>query len=102
MKSELFGAFRQNASRLPRTLRNPYVLALLAFAIYITFFDHYSIINRWRLNQTLAELEAEKAAYAKTIEESEALRETIKADEVKFAREHYFMKHVDEDVFIVE
>ena len=96
-------AFRQNPLRaLPSLLRNRYALATLVFVIYIVFFDHYSIVNRISLSQTLRDLEAEKAQYVKIIEESEHLQQTIKADEVKFAREHYYLKHADEDVFIIE
>ena len=95
-------AFRQNFARLPRLVRNRYVLTVLAFAVYITFFDHYSLVDRARLNQTLRDLQAEKAQYTKTIEDSKQLRETIEADEVKFAREQYFLKHANEDVYVFE
>ena len=95
-------ALRQSLSRLPSFLRNRYAVALLAFGVYILFFDHYSIVNRLRLNQTLRDLEEQQAQYVKVIEDSKQLKETIKADEVKFAREQYYLKHADEDVFIVE
>ncbi len=88
--------------RLPKGLRNKYLLSLVVFAGYIAFFDHYSLYKQWQLRQTLGELQAEKAQYVRTIEESEALRATIKADEVKFARERYLMKAEDEDVFVIE
>ena len=89
-------------ARLPAPLRNKYVLTFAVFAVYISFFDHYSLYKQHQLRETLRGLEAEKIQYTKTIEESEQLRRTIEADEEKFARERYFMKHADEDVYVIE
>ena len=89
-------------SSLPSLLRNKYVLTFLVFAVYITFFDHYSLLKQHELGQTLAGLEREKVQYARTIEEAQTLQQTIEADEERFARERYYMKRPDEDVYIVE
>ena len=89
-------------SFLPLYIRNKYFLTFAVFAVYITFFDHYSLLKRHELNKTLIALEREKAQYATTIEESKKLQETINADKVRFARERYYMKRPDEDVFITE
>ncbi len=102
IESSTQGFFARSVNRLPKGMRNRYVLALLAFVFYIAFFDHYSLYKQWQLRQTLHELQAEKAQYVRTIEESEALQATIKADEVKFARERYLMKEANEDVFVID
>lgn len=86
----------------PKLLRNKYVLTFVAFAVYITFVDHYSLVKQYELTQTLKGLEREKVQYARTIEESEQLQQTIKADEERFARERYYMKRANEDVYIVD
>ena len=83
-------------------LRNKYVLTFIAFAVYITLFDHYSLVKQHELRGELAKLEREQIQYAETIERSEALRATVEADEERFARERYYMKRADEDVYIVE
>ena len=89
-------------SRLVPLLRNKYVLTFAVFAVYLTFFDHYSLLKRAELSATLDGLEREKVQYARAIEEAEALQATISADEERFARERYYMKRPDEDVYIVE
>lgn len=89
-------------SFLPTYLRNKYALTLLGFIVYIAFFDHYSLIKQHQLQQTLEQLQDEKAFYARTIKESREMRKTIHADEEKFARERYLMKRPNQDVFIVE
>ena len=88
--------------RLPRLARNKYALVLAGFVVYVSFFDHYSLYKQWELRETLRGLEAEKAQYVRTIEESEELRRTIEADEERFARERYFMKRPNEDVYVFE
>lgn len=87
---------------LPAYIRNKYFLTFVLFAVYITFFDHYSLLKQHELNNTLSDLEREKVQYAQTIQESKELQKTITADEVRFARERYYMKRADEDVYIVE
>ncbi len=89
-------------SFLPNFLRNKYALTLLGFLVYIAFFDHYSLIKQHQLQQTLHQLQDEKAFYVRTIDESREMRRTIQADEEKFARERYLMKRPNQDVFIVE
>ena len=93
---------RARYARLPRLARNKYALVLAGFVVYIAFFDHYSLYKQWELRQTLRGLEAEKVQYVRTIEESEELRRTIQADEERFARERYFMKRANEDVYVFE
>jgi len=89
-------------SFLPKYLRNKYALTLLGFIIYIAFFDHYSLIKQHQLQQTLEQLQDEKAYYSQRIEESRELRRIIQADEEKFARVQYLMKRPNQDIFIVE
>ena len=89
-------------SRYLPLFRNKYVLTFGVFAVYLTFFDHYSLLKRAELSRTLEGLEREKLQYAQTIEEAEELQATISADEQRFARERYYMKRADEDVYIVE
>ena len=88
--------------RALRWLTNKYVIVFAVFAVYITFFDHYSLVKQHELNQTLADLERERVQYARTIQEARELQATIDADEERFARERYYMKRADEDVYIVE
>ena len=88
--------------RAVRAAGNKYLLTFAVFAVYISFFDHYSLLKRHHLNETLAELERDKLQYERVIEEAENLQRTISADEERFARERYYMRRADEDVFVVE
>jgi cell division protein FtsB len=85
-------------------LKNKYVLTLLGFIIWITFFSQYSLMERTRLARNLRELHDEKEYYLQQIKRDSARLHELTTDDdnlEKFAREQYYMKKADEDVFIV-
>ena len=87
-----------------RSLRNKYLIALTVFLVWLLIFDHNSLIDRIKYMKTLNELEDERQFYNKRIEvDSKRLRElkTDKDNLEKFAREQYYMKKENEDVFVI-
>jgi cell division protein FtsB len=80
-------------------------LLILAFAcIWMVFFDRYNLKSQFSMRQQIMELEQDKAFYIKSIEkvdyEYDKLYHNPKALE-QYAREKYYMKRADEDVFVV-
>ena len=68
------------------------------------FFDANNIFYQFKLSQKLNELEEEKTYYNNEINKVDELKqELFSTDEKKekFAREKYYMKKDNEDVFIV-
>ena len=87
-----------------RSVRNKYLIALTVFLVWLLVFDHNSLIDRVKYMKTLNGLEDEKQFYNKRIEvDSKRLKElkTDKENLEKFAREQYFMKKENEDVFVI-
>ncbi len=86
-------------------LRNKYYFSLIAFVLWITFFDNNNVYEIYRLRKNYAELYRQKEFYvretARVTAEKQELFGSDKALE-KFARERYFMKKDDEDIFIFE
>jgi cell division protein FtsB len=85
-------------------LKNRYLLTLLVFAVWMTFFDSHDLITQFRYKARLAELERNKAFYLEQIEAVKKDREELMTNTQlleKFAREKYKMKKDDEDLFIV-
>jgi cell division protein FtsB len=77
---------------------------LIVFGVFITFFDNHNLIKRWRTANNIKQLEKEIVHYNNLIEtDKERMRELKSSDEnlEKFAREQYFMKRENEDIFIV-
>jgi cell division protein FtsB len=90
--------------KLAPFLKNKFVLAGLAFIVWITLFDQNNLIGRYQLNKELRQIEKDKRYYLEKIEEDAArLKELQTNDEnlEKFAREQYLMQRDNEDVFVI-
>ena len=87
-----------------RGLRNKYLMAVLVFLVWLLIFDNNSLIDRVRYLKILHEMEEEKEYYLERIEEDSRRLNELKTDRdnlEKFAREQYFMKKENEDVFVI-
>jgi cell division protein FtsB len=91
-------------SILMRSLRNKYLIALLVFLVWLLIFDRNSLIDRVKYIHTLNGLEDEKQYYLERIDEDSRRLNELRTDRdnlEKFAREQYFMKRENEDVFVI-
>lgn len=90
--------------RLLELLRNKYFLAIAAFAIWMTFFDKNDMLSQYEYRTEVNKLETEKEFYTKEItsvkKDLKELDSNLNTAE-KFAREKYFMKKDNEDVFVI-
>ena len=84
--------------------KNKFFLASIAFLVWMLFFDKNDVNSQFEYRSQVNKLEAEKEFYTKEISKAENdLQElTTNPDKLeKFARERYFMKKDNEDVFVV-
>ena len=89
-------------NRLPHGFRNRVFLISAIFLIWMLAFDKANILTQIRLSRTVGRLKADKVFYQTKLKETEAQRLDMQTNKEKFARERYFMKAADEDVFIIE
>jgi len=85
-------------------VRNKYILTFLLFLIWILFFDKNNLLERARNLKQLKQLEKDKIYYQERIEKDAARLEQLKTDKKnleKFAREQYYMKKENEDIFVI-
>jgi cell division protein FtsB len=91
-------------NRLMELLRNKYFLSLIAFVVWMLFFDKNDIIAQYEFKSQVSKLQEEKNFYVKEIEtvkkDLNELNTNLNTAE-KFAREKYFMKKDNEDVFVI-
>ncbi len=85
--------------------KHKYGIVFLAFAVTIGFLDENSFWHRHKQQQELRTLHAEIQKYSdmfaadtKKLEEQESNPHAI----VRIARERYFMKMADEDIYVIE
>jgi cell division protein DivIC len=84
--------------------KNRYWVALYVFAFWLMFFDNMSVWDLMGYKADVNKLEKEKAIYEDKIKVAKQnLNDlTTNMDNLeKFAREQYFMKKDNEDIFVI-
>ncbi len=85
-------------------LHNKYFYTGSIFLIWMLFFDQEDFITQYQLNQTLNDLQNKKEFYQAETENNRNIIEKLETDTAwleKFAREKYFMKKDNEEVFVI-
>ncbi|MBQ0786435.1 MAG: septum formation initiator family protein [Oceanihabitans sp.] len=84
--------------------KNIFLIIFSIFAIWMLFFDANSLLIHNELNNDLNDLEDEKEFYIKEIEKDNKGLKKLSTDEglEKFAREAYYMKRDNEEIYIIE
>lgn len=85
-------------------LKNIFVIIFVVFAVWMLFIDSNSLMIHHELNEDINDLEAEKEYYNKEIEkDKKAIKGLSTEDGIeKLAREKYYMKKDNEDIYIIE
>lgn len=84
--------------------RHKFIVVTLFFAAMLGFIDEDSFYNRYQRKQEISTLRAEMRSYqnhyeqdTRDLEAFQSSREAV----VRVAREQYFMKYPNEDVYVV-
>jgi len=94
----------RSISLLYRVIKNKYLLSVVLFIVWISFFDRNDLITQYDRKKELDRLETSKQFYegeiARTKKELTDLEEDTRVLE-KYAREKFYLKRANEEVFIV-
>jgi cell division protein FtsB len=85
-------------------LKNKYILTVIILAVWVLFFDKNDLKTQIEFKKQVKQLEEERNYYAKeNTEVSRELKEltTNRKTIEKFAREKYYMKRDNEDIFVI-
>lgn len=87
-----------------RIASNKYVLVLTGFTIWMLFIDGNSWLIHRELNAEIQELDKNKKYYLDQINSDKAIMEQLNdsLELEKFARQEYFMKRENEEIYIIE
>jgi cell division protein FtsB len=97
--------FKSKGNKLRKIFLNKYLLVFLVFAVFVTFFDEHSFIHRWQSHQRIVQMEKELKYYEEEIKNTRQKKNELQSSNEnleKFAREHYYMKKENEDIFIIK
>ncbi|OFY98969.1 MAG: hypothetical protein A3K10_03190 [Bacteroidetes bacterium RIFCSPLOWO2_12_FULL_31_6] len=85
-------------------IKNKYLISLLAFAVWLTFFDRNDVFSQLHLTQERQKLEDEKKYFLTQIKDDKLAMYELMHDPKtleKFAREKYLMKKDNEEIFVI-
>ncbi len=85
-------------------LTNMYVLVLTVFLVWMVFFDTNSLLIHLELKREIDKLEKQQEFLREEIANDKKIIEKLSDPEEleKFAREHYFLKKKDEEIYLIE
>lgn len=83
---------------------NKYLLIVLLFSVWMFFFDTNSYFIHNELNKSIETLDKNKKIYKDEIIRDKAFIDQMKdSNEIeKYAREKYYLKKENEDIYIIE
>ena len=90
--------------RLPLWLKNKYFISVLAFIAWITFFDRNDLLTQAQRRRELNDLQVSKEHYNNQISSERKELSQLQSNPAileKYAREKYYMKRDNEDLFII-
>ncbi len=91
-------------TRLVTLFKNKYFIATFAFIAWMVFFDKNDVLSQHEYRVDVKKFQEEKDFYTQEIEvikrDLNELNTNLNTAE-KFAREKYFMKKDNEDVFVI-
>ena len=88
-----------------RIFLNKYFLITIAFVLIITLFDKYNLRNLRKMNKELDEMNLSKQQFDKEYYHDSVTLHKLQTDpdfREKYAREHYYMKRPNEDLYIIQ
>ncbi len=85
-------------------LTNIYVLVLTVFVVWMIFFDTNSMLIHMELRREIKKLEKQKEFLQEEIAKDKEVFERLSDPEEleKFAREQYYLKKKNEEIYIIE
>lgn len=89
---------------LPWWVKNIYFVTSVFFIVWMLFFDRNNSFATYQINKQLSNLQEQKIYYETEITKVNVLKEELFSNDEKkekFAREKYFMKKSNEDIFII-
>ena len=87
-----------------KLMTNTYILVLTIFVIWMAFFDTNSLLIHNELQQEINKLEQQREFLQQEIDKDKQLLKELRNPEAmeKYARENYYMKKDDEEIFLIE
>ena len=91
--------------KIPNWLKNKYSITIMVFVVWVAFFDQNNFFTQYDFIKELNSLEKDKAYFIEELKQTRQELNDLTTNPVtleKFAREKYFMKKDNEEIFVFE
>ena len=95
----------RSLSRIPAWLKNKYLMTFGVFVVWMLFFDRNDLITQHHRNTEYQQLTESREYYLEKIAGENTELQKLKFNPYtleKYAREKYYMKRDNEDVYIID
>ena len=94
---------KKNKFQFLKFVMTPLVIIIIGFVIWMVFFDTHNVMLHRELNKEIEAKQKEKEFYKNEIEKDRKEMKSLNTDEgtERQAREKYYMKKEDEDIYII-
>jgi len=102
--NDMWKKLQERIAGLPKWLTNIYFICGVSFVVWMVAIDDNNVFVQYRKHRELSELLAKKKFYVQQITETQKQLTELSTDkntQEKYAREHYWMKRGNEDVFVI-
>ena len=85
-------------------LKNKYIMTFLVFFVWMLFFDKNDLRTQISHRNNLNQMNQDKHYFIEEIKRNQAIMDDLETNPKaleRFAREKYYMKKADEDIFVV-
>ncbi|MGE0560518.1 MAG: septum formation initiator family protein [Flavobacteriales bacterium] len=91
--------------KIPNWFKNKYSITIIVFVVWVAFFDQNNFFTQYDFIKELNSLEKDKAYFIEELKQTRQELNDLTTNPVtleKFAREKYFMKKDNEEIFVFE
>ena len=88
-------------SKTPKFIQNKWALSFLVLFIWVVFFEDINMISLFRIKSKINKLKQEWVFKEERIKQAEEKKSLILSNPEKYARETFWMKRENEEIFII-
>ncbi len=88
-------------NKTPRLIRNKWVLSFLILFTWVLFFEDINLIALFKTKAKISKLKEEWVFKENRIKQAEEKKTLILSNPEKYARETFWMKRENEEIFII-
>ena len=88
-------------NKTPKFIQNKWALSFLVLFIWVLFFEDINLISLFRTKSKINKLKQEWVFKEERIKQAEEKKSLILSNTEKYARETFWMKRENEEIFII-